>query len=199
MKNKKIIILTLVLSFVFISCNQKEKKQEQEQDYIIQYATEYYPTGEVYKTEKKINEHESEVRFYFKNGHIVQEGIMQDSLAEGQWNNYYNDGVLRGELIFSKGKIVNENIVYPIKLDFKDNPTVFKVGNSYPFRTLGISAFFSIETPKKLGYKRIHVEDYNDVQYLAEITPQEPGDYNITVYIEEIKNDTIIFPITVVE
>ncbi len=186
MKNKIFIALSFTLQFLFIACHQKVE-------------TEYYPTGEVYKIEREINEHESEVRFYYKNGRVQQEGIMRDSLAEGQWNDYYNDGVLRGELIYSKGRVVNENIIYPIRLDFKDNPTEFKVGNSYQFRTLGVSAFFSIETPIKLGYRQILVKDFNDVQYLDEITPQEAGDYIITVFIEEIKNDTIYFPIKVVD
>ena len=191
MKRKIFIAVSFVLFVFFISCNQKVKTEH--------VVVERYETGEVYITDKKINEREYEVRYYYRSGQILQEGMVHDSLREGSWNVYYNDGVLRGELIFSKGRVVSENIKYPIILDFKDNPSVFKVGNTYQFRTLGVSAFYTVETPRKLGYKQILVEDLNDIQYLDEITPQEAGDYNIRVFIREIKNDTIIFPIKVVD
>ena len=191
MKKKIFIALSFMSPFLFISCNQKVEKQ-------------YYETGEVYKTEKRISEHETEVHTYFKNGNIVEEGIMYDSLREGQWNDYYNDGVLRGELIFNKGKVVKENIKYPIRLDFKDNPAEFKTGNSYQFRVLGISFFYSLVTPKKLGYRRILIDDFNDAQYLDEITPEIAGDYAIKVIIEDFEPpyneiDTVYFPIKVVD
>ena len=192
MKNKISIVLYFVLLYLFISCNQKEVKTE----YV---EVQHYETGEVHIAEKKINEREFEVRYYYRSGQILTEGMVRDSLREGAWNEYYNDGVLRGEIVFSKGRVVSENIKYPIILDFKDNPSEFKIGNTYKFRTLGVSAFYSIAVPAKLGYKPILVDDFNDVQYLEEITPQEAGDYNIRVFIREIKNDTIVFNIRVVD
>ena len=193
MKKKFLIIITLsfVLSSFFISCSQKVE-------------TQYYDTGEVYRTEKRINKHETEVHTYFKNGNIVEKGMMYDSLREGRWNDYYNDGVLRGELNFSKGKIVGENIRYPITLDFKGIPSEFKTGNSYQFRVLGISFFYSLVTPKKLGYRRILIDDFNDARYLDEITPEIAGDYAIKVIIEDFEPpyneiDTVYFPIKVVD
>jgi antitoxin component YwqK of YwqJK toxin-antitoxin module len=193
MENKIFIALSLVLFVLFISCNQKVK--------IEHYPTGYYPTGEVYKTEKRINERETEVRFYYRNGQIEQEGIIRDSLREGQWNDYYNDGVLRGELIFSKGQVINENIKYPIRLDFKGNTTEFKVGQPYLFRVLGVSAFYSIQTHIRLDYKRILIEDFNDAQYLDKITPQRVGNDTIWIIIKDyernINNGSISFPINI--
>ena len=196
MKKKIFIAGSFVLFVFFISCNQKEKTQ----DYVTQYATEYYPTGEVYKTEKKINEHETEVRFYYRNGQIVQEGIRRGSLAEGQWNTYYNDGVPRGELILDRGQVVNENIKYPIRLEFKDNPSEFKTGNSYHFRVLGVSSFYSMQTHMRLDYRRIVLDDFNDAQYLDEITPQRAGNDTIWIIIKDYErnNDSISFPIKVI-
>ena len=191
MKNRISVVLYFALFSLFIACNQKDKTEH--------IVADRYETGEVYRTYKKINDHEYEVHLYYRNGQIFKEGIVRDSLFEGPWKEYYNDGVLRGELILSKGRVVDENLKYPIRLDFKDNPMEFKVGKRYPFRTLGVSAFYTVATPRKLGYKHIVVEDFNDVQYLSEITPQEAGDYTITVFIEEIKNDTIVFPIRVVD
>jgi len=190
MKNKIFIVLIFTLPFLFIACNQKVEIQ-------------YYDTGEVYRTEKRINEHEVEVCIYLKNGQIVLEGIVRDSLREGQWNYYYNDGVLRGELIFSKDKMIRENIRYPILLDFKDNPSEFKIGNTYQFRILGISTFFSIQTPIRLGYESIY-DDINNVQYWLKITPQKAGNDTITVIIKDFELpytdiDTIFFPIKVVD
>jgi hypothetical protein len=125
MKNKIFVILSVALSFFYISCNQKVE-------------TQYYETGEVHKIKKKINKHETEVRSYFKDGQIKQEGILyDDSLKNGLWKAYYNDGVLKGEIIYSKNKFIKEIIRYPITLDFKNSPSEFKVGNTYQFRVLG--------------------------------------------------------------
>ena len=202
MRKKIFIALIFVLFVLFVSCNQKPE-------------TEYYPTGEVYKTKKKINEHEIKERTYFKNGQIVEKGIRYDSLREGQWNTYYNDGILRGEFIYSKGQIVKENIRYPITLDFKDNLSEFKIGNSYQFRVLGVSAFYSIRMHMRLDYKRILIDDFNDAQYLDEITPQRTGNDTVWIIIKDyerniddgsisypikvINVDTIFFPIRVVD
>jgi len=139
MKNKISIVLYFVLLYLFISCNQKEVKTE----YV---EVQHYETGEVHIAEKKINEREFEVRYYYRSGQILTEGMVRDSLREGAWNEYYNDGVLRGEIVFSKGRVVSENIKYPIILDFKDNPSEFKIGNTYKFRTLGVSAFYGCMT-----------------------------------------------------
>jgi hypothetical protein len=48
------------------------------------------------------------------------------------------------------------------------------------------------------------VDDFNDIQYLAEITPEIVGDYTIKVIIEDfeppyIEIDTVYFPIKVVD
>ena len=189
MKNKISIVLNFIFLILFISCNQKVEIQ-------------YYDTGEIYVTKKRINEHETEARLYFKNAQIAQEGIVRDSLREGQWNYYYNDGVLLGELIFSKGELVKENIRYPITLDFKDNPSEFKTNKSYQFRALGVCTF-TMKTSIQLDYKRIPMNDFNDILYQFEITPQRAGNDTIMVIITgfetDINKDTIFFPIKIVE
>jgi len=177
-----------VLSFIFISCNQKVEIQ-------------YYETGEIHKIKKRINKHETEVRFYFKDGQIEREGILYaDSLKDGHWKFYYNDGVLRGEIVYSKDKFIREVIKYPIVLDFKNSPTEFKVGNTYQFRVLGVffhSAGFT-GIPKKTDFKPI-----NDYVYLLEFTPKIASNDTILVIIDhfnkEIKNDSIFFPIKIIE
>ena len=188
MKNKIFIILNFVLSFLFVSCNQKTE-------------IDYYDTGEVRRIKKRINEHDSEVCFYLKNGQLTQKGIVSDSLREGKWNIYYSDGVLCGELIFYKDEVVKENIRYPITLDFKDNPLEFKTGNSYPFRVLGV-AFFDIKVPPKLGYKRNSPINFDEA-YWNEITPEIAGSDTILVIIVDpqthLDKDTIFFPIKVAD
>ena len=189
MKKKIFIALSFILFVLFTSCNQKVE-------------TEYYPTGEVYKTKKRINEHEFEVHFYYRSGQMLQGGIMRDSLEEGQWKTYYNDGVLRGDLILSRGQVVKENIRYPIRLDFKDNTSEFKTGNSYQFRVLGVSMFYSIRTHMRLDYRRIVLDDFNDTLYLDEITPQRAGNDTIWIIIKDyewnINNDSISYPIKII-
>ncbi len=188
MKNRFFIVSFFALLILFISCNQKTEVQ-------------YYNTGEVYKIKKSINEHESEVCFYFKNGQIEQEGMTYDSLKNGQWRTYYSDGVLRGDIIYSKNKFLKENITHPITLDFKDNYSEFQIGHSYQFRVLGVS-FYSIEVPMKLGYRRIPNEENNNL-YLFEITPKTAGNDTVLVIInyfkENIKNDSVFFPIKVID
>ena len=189
MKKKISIILSFVLSFLFVSCNQKVE-------------IKYYKTGEVHKKEKRINKHETEVRTYLKNGQLTQEGMLYDSLREGQWNIYYSDGVLCGELIFHKDEVIKENIRYPITLDFKDSPSEFKTGNTYPFRVLGVGIFQDIKVPLKLGYKQNFPVNF-DEPYWFEITPQIAGNDTILVIIVDpqthLDKDTIFFPIKVVD
>ena len=191
MKNKIFITLGLISSFFFISCNQNQKIE-----------TKYYDTGEVHRTAKRINEYESEVRYYFKNGQIELEEIVNDSSGEGRLKKYYKDGVLAGDIIFSKNKFVRENIRYPIRLDFKDNPAEFKVGNTYQLRVLGVS-LCSTEISKKLEGKQIPPNDENSGLYLYEITPKVSGNYTITVIIDYLRDeseyDSIFFPIKVIE
>ena len=208
MKNKFCIVLSFVFLILCISCNQKVE-------------IEYYQTGEIHRIEKRLNDHETKVSIYFKNGQLVLEGIVRDSLREGQWNLYYSDGVLRGELIYSKDKMVAENIRYPITLDFRDNPSEFKVGNTYQLRILGVGVFFSTRTRESLGFRKIPVDDNSDVQYWFEITPQRAWNDTISViitgfekdinpdsidindsislYMKIIDKDTIFFPIKIVE
>ncbi len=185
MKTKISMALCLVLlPMLFISCNKN--------DHTI---IKYYGTGEVRKVKKRINKHESEVHFYLKNGQIEQEGIIyDDSLKDGNWKTYYNDGVLMADLIYSKGKFVKDNVKYPITLDFKDDPSEFKTCNTYQFRVLG-TALYTIDIPKKLGDRQIPRSD-NGYLYEYEITPKIAGDYTIMV---NVKNDSIFFPIKVVD
>jgi hypothetical protein len=182
-----LITAIFISLFFFISCNQEVEK-------------EYYETGELYRIKKKLNNDETKESVYFKNGQIAREGIKyNDSIKEGIWKTYYIDGTLREELIYSKNKFVKEIIRYPIKLDFKDNPSEFKVGTPYLFRVLGAS-LSPIEIHKKLGSRAIRGDEKN---YTFEITPQEIGNYSITIILkhfdENIKNDTLLFPIKVVE
>lgn len=186
MKNKVFIVLNSVLLFIFISCNQKIDIQ-------------YYDTGEVYKIEKRINDHKTYVHTYFKNGKLKQEGMLYNSLRDGNWKMYYSDGVLKTEVIFSENKPVKEIIKHPILLEFKGDPTELKVGYSYQFRILGVG-FFTIEKPVKvLGYIRYLEEDN---PYLCEITPRKADNDTILIIVnhfnEGIKNDSIFFPIKIV-
>jgi hypothetical protein len=189
MKNKS-FILSLIL-FFFISCNQRNEVK-----------IEYYDTGEIFKTEAIINNHEHYVRLYFKNSNLMQEGMLLDSLKEGSWKAYYSDGVLKGELIFSKNQFVKDIVGHPIILDFKDSPTEIKAGLEYPFRVLNAGQFVIAMPIKILGdYQRL-VEDEN-LPYTYLLVPRKAGTDTImiitNVYNENIKNDTILFPITVVE
>ncbi len=193
MKNRIFIASNFVLLFLFVSCNQKIEIQ-------------YYDTGEIRKTTKRINEHESEIRFYFKNGQIEQEGIMyDDSLKDGQWKAYYSDGVLMRDITYSKNKFIKEDISYPIILDFKHNPSDFETGNTYQFRVLG-AYLYSMDVPRRLGSKTLPRDD-NGFLYMYEITPKFAGDYTIMVITKVrgnsdslvVNKDTIFFPIKVVE
>ena len=105
-------------------------------------------------------------------------------------------------MILSKNEFVRENIRYPIILDFKNNFSEFKTDNTYQFRVLGVSTFYSIRTHMRLDYRRIVLDDFNDAQYLDEITPQRAGNDTICIVIKDyernINNDSISYPVKVI-
>jgi len=186
-------LFSLVLLFVFVACNQKKEEKIQ---------TRYYETGELHITKEIISEHEHYNRVYYKNGQLQAEGMVRDSLQDGLWKTYYSDGVLKGELIFSKGQFVKDIVGYPIILEFKDNPTEIKAGLEYPFRVLN-AGHFSIEIPIKILGKFYRLVEDENLPYTYLLTPRKAGTDTImivtNVYNEEVKNDSIFFPITVVE
>jgi hypothetical protein len=202
MNMKKPFFIALIC--LFAACNSNVEKL-------------YYDTGELHATREKIDDREYDVQVYSKKGYVILEGIVRDSLREGQWNYYYSDGVLRGELIYSQDKMIAENIRYPIILDFKDNPSEFKINNTYQFRILGVGVFFHTQTHEKLNLRQVAAEVINDVSYWLEITPQRagndtimvvitgfeeginPGSIDINTDLQTIDKDTALFPIKVVD
>lgn len=64
MKNRVVIIYSIVLLCVFVSCNLKKRDKIQKR---------YYETGELYMMRKDINEREYLHRIYYRNGQLQAE------------------------------------------------------------------------------------------------------------------------------
>ena len=97
MKTKNIYFVLLII--LFSSCKEKIKR-------------EYYNTGELKFEERYLSNYNDSnfyVTRYFLNGKIQHEGLIRnDSIREGHWKMYFNDGLLRWEGDFKNSVIQHQ-------------------------------------------------------------------------------------------
>jgi antitoxin component YwqK of YwqJK toxin-antitoxin module len=97
MKTKNIYFVLLLI--LFSSCKEKIKR-------------EYYDTGELKFEERYLSNYNDSnfyVTRYFRNGKIQHEGLIRnDSIREGHWKMYFDDGVLKWEGDFKNSVIQHQ-------------------------------------------------------------------------------------------
>lgn len=101
--NKSIIYFIVI--FLLISCGNKS------------YVAEKWENGKdkiVLRIDKGTKE-KPEVYYmkaYYPNGHLFKEGLVKDSVEDGEWKTYYATGELKSKGFYSLGKRVGEYNIY---------------------------------------------------------------------------------------
>lgn len=131
MRLKQLSVILSVIILLFVTCQNKQirlsyyedskQKKEQFTFFSLEDTTSYEYTS------------------FYKNGQIKNKGTVHNSKKEGNWQEWYEDGVYRGEFyyennslyMFNEDRILPEIILYADKLQPYEE-VVAKVINLYP-------------------------------------------------------------------
>ncbi len=94
--NIKILVISLILSFV-ASCNNKRNSVNE----TYYEGTEQLKEQRIYQLSKDTSSYE--YTSFYRNGRIKEKGNVVNSQKEGVWQEWYGDGVSRGEIEYIHG------------------------------------------------------------------------------------------------
>ena len=170
MNKLKVFLKVLLIVIIGYSCNNSN------------IDIEYYDSGNVKRKLEYYDQDNYFVINYYDNGNIKTKGEMLDSLKTGVWQEYFSDGDLRWEGVYSSNILdeLSESDEDIITLD--NNPKFLILGHTYKIR---------IKTPEKhLENISVSVNKGNKVfpslikdEYDFLLEPLIKGDLSINLYL----------------
>lgn len=125
----KLLYRIIIMCLLFNSCKNYGKR-------------EYYPTGELEYEVYGVNDSISYGIEYYINGKKKSEGyILHDSIPNGEWQEYYSDGVLRwkgryeyGHIVFGTDKEIDSWKNKAVSLDLDKEEQMYELYDTCYFR-----------------------------------------------------------------
>ncbi|MDR0874117.1 MAG: hypothetical protein LBN27_11735 [Prevotellaceae bacterium] len=170
-------LINILLLFLFACTNNKTEKF-------------YYDSGKLWYETYLVDEQKQTYHctVYYKNGVVESEGtVLEDGTQNGEWKEYFSDGVLKwigridtGHYVI-RTKGMPDFIHLPAKLEIEGNPKVLKIGETYKIRTIVEKVHPSIYRILVNVPNNIEKNKEDPDRFPSVITPQKIGKMYITL------------------